>query len=140
MKTVGNNAFANCFQYEECTGSTVIPEGVTTLGSYAFRRCYYLASIILPSTLTSINGQAFGGCTALSSITSNIVDSSTVTVTSTAFGSSTTATASIYVGRNTYSTGTNRLYVPAGAIGYDTSPWSDVLLDPDKCGFTKEEI
>lgn len=47
------------------------------------------------------------------------------------FGASTSS----YVGRNTYNTGENILYVPAGATGYDTGEWS-VLLDPEKCGFT----
>lgn len=55
-------------------------------------------------------------------------------VSDTAFGSDTTNNA--YTGRNTYDQGINILYVPAGATGYDTGVWADVLLNPEKCGFT----
>ena len=41
-----------------------------------------------------------------------------------------------YTGRNTYNTGENTLYVPAGATGYDTGQWLDPLQNAEKCGFT----
>lgn len=41
---------------------------------------------------------------------------------------------------NTYDQGINKLKVPTGAIGYDTSYWLDPLQNSDKCGFTIEYI
>lgn len=52
-------------------------------------------------------------------------------VTSSTFYSSGT----LYVGKNTASTGENTLYVPADATGYDTGYWLDPLQNADKCGF-----
>lgn len=43
----------------------VIPEGVTSLGDYAFYGCDNLVSVSLPSTLKSIGKGAFGNCTEL---------------------------------------------------------------------------
>ena len=46
-----------------------IPEGVTSLGSYAFYYCTDLASITIPEGVTSIGSGAFSSCTSLTSIT-----------------------------------------------------------------------
>lgn len=51
------------------------------------------------------------------------------------FGGSTSS----YTGYNTRSTGTNKLYVPADATGYDTGTWLDPLQNSEKCGFTLEK-
>ena len=45
---------------------------------------------------------------------------------------------SYYTGRNTYNTGENKLLVPFGATGYDSSYWLDPLQNASKCGFTLE--
>ena len=41
-----------------------------------------------------------------------------------------------YVGRKTYNTGENKLYVPADATGYEAGTWLDPLCNSTKCGFT----
>lgn len=46
----------------------VIPEGVTSIGDYAFYGCTDLESVTLPSTLKELGKGAFGNCTALRSI------------------------------------------------------------------------
>ena len=58
------------------------------------------------------------------------------TVQSSTFGDSIDS----YTGINTNDQGINRLYVPTGATGYDSSAWADPLQNPDKCGFTLEYI
>ncbi len=40
----------------------IIPNGVTSIGSYAFLQCESLESITIPNTVTSIGQSAFGGC------------------------------------------------------------------------------
>lgn len=125
---------AYAFGYNSRFSSIIVPEGITILGSGTFRSCTELTSITFPSTLTSTTGYSYYGCLKLSSITSYAMIAPTVSLVT--FGNST----STYTGRNTYSSGTNKLYVPAGATGYDSSYWVSVLLDSTKCGFTKEEI
>ena len=47
----------------------VIPDGVSSIGSYAFYNCTGLQSVIFPSNKISIYYQAFAGCTGLKEIT-----------------------------------------------------------------------
>ncbi len=50
-------------------GDLVIPEGVTSIGDYAFYNCKGLTGITIPDSVTSIGWCAFNGCTGLTSIT-----------------------------------------------------------------------
>ena len=47
-----------------------IPEGVTTIGSYAFLNCSSLTSVTIPNSVTSI-GDSFYGCNSIESATIN---------------------------------------------------------------------
>ena len=49
--------------------SVIIPEGVTSIGDYAFRDCSSLSSVTIPNSVTSIGDKAFYGCSSLTSIT-----------------------------------------------------------------------
>lgn len=108
-----------------------VVEGTTTLGNYSFCNCYHLTSIVLPSTLKTVGLGSFAGATKLSSITSNAVTAPTANG-SDAFGKTT----SNYTGRETYSTGNNKLRIPLNASGYDAGQWLDPLQNASKCGFT----
>ena len=55
------------------TRTVEIPDGVTTLGEYAFQGCTGLTEITLPDSLTTINSNAFQGCTGLTEIDLNNV-------------------------------------------------------------------
>ena len=46
----------------------VIPDGVMSIGDYAFYRCTGLTSITIPSSVTSIGGYAFDGCSGLTKV------------------------------------------------------------------------
>ena len=49
--------------------SCTIPNGVTSIDSYVFARCWSLKSIIIPDSVTTIGDYAFFGCISLTSIT-----------------------------------------------------------------------
>ena len=48
--------------------NTTIPNGVKSVGSFAFSGCTGLSSIDIPNSVTSVGSFAFSGCTGLSSI------------------------------------------------------------------------
>ena len=69
IETKTNKLIAGC-------QSTIIPNSVTSIGSYAFYDCSSLTSITIPNSVTSIGDDAFYGCSGLTSITiSNSVTS-----------------------------------------------------------------
>ena len=49
--------------------TTIIPEGVTSIGSSAFRGCSSLTAINIPEGVTSIGNNAFYDCSSLTTIT-----------------------------------------------------------------------
>ena len=63
--------YAHHLYSDESTEITdlVIPEGVTSIGSYAFCVCLGLKSVTIPSSVTSIGGYAFDTCLGLKSVT-----------------------------------------------------------------------
>lgn len=152
--TIGANAFMYCFYYSSRYGSVKFGSGITSIPSSCFYYCYYLSGVTIPSTVTSIGNSAFYYCRyRLTSIDipysvttigtyafyycpvlTNITcrKSSAPAVQSSTFGTST----SNYTGRNTYSSGTNKLHIKSGSTGYDAGYWQSVLLDSTKCGFT----
>ena len=48
--------------------NTTIPNGVTSIGNYAFYQCSGLTSVTIPNSVTSIGDFAFSGCSGLTSI------------------------------------------------------------------------
>ncbi len=49
--------------------SITIPDGVTNIGSNAFYRCSNLRSVTIPDSVTNIESSAFYGCSGLKSVT-----------------------------------------------------------------------
>ena len=107
-----------------------IPDSVTSIGSSAFEYCESLTSVTIPDSVTSIGEKTFSQCPNIKIL--NIKRKVAPSTRSDSFGTYT----SNYIGRNTYDTGENILYVPLDATGYDTSYWLDPLQNSDKCGFT----
>ena len=63
------------YSYRSSIKTITIEDGVTSIGSYAFRNCSSLTSITIPNGVTSIGSDAFSYCSSLTSI--NIPDSVT---------------------------------------------------------------
>ena len=59
----------NLYLNNEIVTDLIIPDSVTSIGSYAFYDCTSLASITIPDSVTSIGDLAFCGCTSLTSAT-----------------------------------------------------------------------
>ena len=55
-------------KYNGTAGFVSIPQGVSSIGSFAFSGCTGLTSVTIPDSVVSIEGYAFSGCTGLTSI------------------------------------------------------------------------
>ena len=64
VTSIGNFAFSGCISLTSIT----IPDGVTSIGEYAFAGCISLTSITIPDGITSIGEYAFTACGSLESI------------------------------------------------------------------------
>ena len=62
LATIGDYMFAYC---TDSLTLTELPDGVTSIGNYAFSNCTSLALTSLPDGVTSIGNYAFYGCTSL---------------------------------------------------------------------------
>ena len=95
VTTIGSSAFSWCSSLQEFNGKFAsedgrclivdgvlnsfaigcgateyaIPDGVTTIGGYAFYDCYSLTSVTIPDSVTTIGESAFAWCSGLTSVT-----------------------------------------------------------------------
>ena len=61
----------NLYLNGELVTKLIIPDGVTSIGNWAFSGCTSLTSIVIPSSVTSIGKRAFYDCTSLEEICFN---------------------------------------------------------------------
>ena len=55
--------------YREAITAVSLPEGLTSIGDWAFAFCSALTGVTIPASVTSIGGSAFSYCSALTSVT-----------------------------------------------------------------------
>ena len=65
VTTIGSYAFSTC----DSLTSVTIPDSVTTINGWAFSNCYSLTSVTIPDSVTSIGNYAFAYCDSLTSVT-----------------------------------------------------------------------
>ena len=68
VTSIGTWAFDNC----SALVNVELPSTITYIGQYAFENDTLLTSIEIPNNVTSISNYAFRGCTGLTSVTSHI--------------------------------------------------------------------
>ena len=68
-KILYNKDKTTLLAYPSATGDVTIPDGVTSIGDYAFYNCNSLESVTIPDSVTSIGYDAFYGCSNLASVT-----------------------------------------------------------------------
>ena len=65
LQSIGDYAFYRC----DSLAAVTLPEGLQSIGDYAFYGCTSLTAIEIPSSITSIGASAFNGCTSLEAVT-----------------------------------------------------------------------
>ena len=90
VTSIGHYAFAG----RSSLTSIVIPDGVTSIGDHAFEGCSSLTSITIPEGVTSIGDQAFAGCSSLTSI---VIPESVTRIEGSAFKGVPKSEATLYV-------------------------------------------
>lgn len=98
--------------------------------SPALNYCPLLESIVLAESVDRLPQYCFMQCLSLKTIYSE--SETAPTLNPYVFGTH----VGTYVGRNTYNTGENFLYVPLNAKGYNESDWANTLLNANACGFS----
>ncbi len=76
MKNWTSSSPAPWYEYRSSIKTVSLPDGLTSIGNYAFQDCVDFTSITIPDSVTSISNHAFYACTGLANITVDINNAS----------------------------------------------------------------
>jgi len=108
--------------FESCGySSMIIPNYVTTIGSFVLHDCSGLTSVTIPNSVTSIGAGAFAGCSGLTSVT---IPNSVTSIDTTAFSDCSSLTSLTILSETPPTLGTDvfydtnncPIYVPAASV------------------------
>ena len=85
MKEFSSYSSAPWYNQHASVTSIVLPEGLTSIGTYAFYNFSALESVSIPASVTSVGSNAFHKCTALKEITFGQTVSDSLTIGENAF-------------------------------------------------------
>jgi hypothetical protein len=121
----------NLYLNNEIITELVIPDGVTSIGDYAFSQFKNLTNVVIPSSVTSIGEKAFAYCSKLTSID---IPASVISIEKTAFYGCTNLT-NITVDQNNtaYQSIDGNLYTKDGTrlIQYAAAKTATTFIIPD---------
>ena len=102
VTSIGIYAFYRCYSLS----SVVIPSGITSIGTYAFGYCYFLSSVVIPQGVTSFGTHVFYRCYSLSSV---MIPQSVTSIGDSVF-SECCSLASVVISNGVTSIGTNAFF------------------------------
>ena len=130
--------FVPWFSYIFDITSVSLPEGLTSIGNYAFYFCPGLTSVNIPNSVTSIGQQAFKGCSSLTSVT---IPNSVTSIGFDAFHNCTSLTSVTMLSLTPPTLGksalpsTCKIYVPCGTLErYNAAGYSNCEYPDSECG------
>ena len=111
----------------------ILPDSIISLRQMPFSGASQVKSINVPINLTSIGQNVFAGLSRCETIICKQTTAPSALTTSWCWGP-------VYnsIGYQTRATGTNRVYIPKGATGYDSEGWQE--LTHTNYGFTFVEM
>ena len=122
IRTASNSLIFGC-------QTTVIPNTVTTIGSWAFQECTGLTSITIPNSVKTINDHAFLNCTGLANAT---IPNSVKTIGDYAF-SGCSALTSVNIPKSVTTIGNNPFSSCAGVMSITVESGNPKFDSRDNC-------
>ena len=140
LTNINYGAFWKCDSLFYKSGTLVLPEGVQTIGSYAFAQCRHINKVVLPKSTKSVGHGAFEWIGSENANVEDLWNNSIMKLDSIVFDcfASEPPVIEDYLSEGVFyhrSSGKARLNVPARSVEkYKNSPWADdfdiYALDP----------
>lgn len=123
------------FYFYQSLRSVTIPDSVTSIGNNAFTVCDSLTSVTIGNSVTSIGDQAFMGCTGLTSVT---IPDSVTSIGSSAFSGCYRIVSAVFKGTPT--TINSSAFNACSALTDIYVPWSEGAVANAPWGATNAQI
>ncbi len=121
MQNYTSSTFAPWYEYKDRIKTVTMPEGITSIGSYAFFSCHTIESVVIADSVTSIGEHAFYGCEGMTQLSIPVSAKLTGTASYTFYSCTNIETITITKGNGTsfnYSTSSSN-----PSVYYANAPW-----------------